>query len=327
MKKKLGFLDRDMNITGFALLFLILLQVLLAYSIYYIIAVSGGHQITISGFAPNQILKAAAEIKSAVSGISWAMPIALLFVTLFGDLIPFLICAKLTKMKMSGIFARPQLKPSYILAFGTIGIGASLFASLFVRALSQLLKVSGFKLVTPAFNIPKNSTIGAAALIFSVVVVAPIAEEFIFRGVLLNYFKRYGEVFAVIASSLTWAILHMNLVQGIPVFFMGLFFGIIALKARSIIPTILIHSINNAFSLADSAAVSSHNYILILIAGLIVISVLIAAIALLIIFFKPLTEHRKGGSKHGFTALFTCAPYLIYILICIAVTASTIKPI
>ena len=41
-------------------------------------------------------------------------------------------------------------------------------------------------------------------------VVPLFVEEFLFRGVILSQFRKYGDVFAVIASALLFGLLHRN---------------------------------------------------------------------------------------------------------------------
>lgn len=82
--------------------------------------------------------------------------------------------------------------------------------------------------------------------IVSFILVAPILEEYAFRGALLNCLSRYGKYFAVIASSLIYALAHGSFLEMIPSFFMGLILSKKSLYYKSIKPTILIHVLFNA---------------------------------------------------------------------------------
>lgn len=327
MKKKFGILNRDLNLSGFAVLLLILLQYIAALFVYYIFAVNSGIHIRIGGFLPSDILKFIAKLKTADANMPEAMPAALLTATLIGNIIPFVLCAKFAKVKIGGIFSHSQLDAGKAAVYGIIAVGASLVASMLVNAIALLLKLLGLQLTMPSIKIPYNSVPGAVMMILSVVVAAPLTEEFICRGVLLNIFKRFGYVFAIVASSLVWALLHGNLVQGIPVFVLGLFFGAIAVKAKSILPTIIIHSINNALSLAENAIAQNKNFVSYLGAAAMNFSILTAAIILAALYLPPLFRHEKGGSARGFTAFFTCVPILAAIAVCMAMTILSVKKI
>lgn len=80
----------------------------------------------------------------------------------------------------------------------------------------------------------------------SIVILAPIIEELIFRGIILDGFlKRYKIVTSLIISSFLFGILHINPVQAIPAFIGGIFLGWVYYQTRSVGMTILLHlSIN-----------------------------------------------------------------------------------
>ncbi len=102
------------------------------------------------------------------------------------------------------------------------------------------------------FSYEAERETGIVAIIYGVLV-APIAEEIVFRGWLLKMLRRYGDVAAVLFTSLAFGLMHGTLVQSAPAVFIGLLLGFIALKYRSIVPTILIHMATNAMSIADIA--------------------------------------------------------------------------
>lgn len=58
----------------------------------------------------------------------------------------------------------------------------------------------------------------------SVCIVAPIYEEIIYRGIILKGLSiKYNDNLAVIVSALLFAVMHMNLHQGINAFFLDLY--------------------------------------------------------------------------------------------------------
>ena len=83
----------------------------------------------------------------------------------------------------------------------------------------------------------------------SIVLVAPIFEEFILRGIVLEGFlKNYGPKKAIIQSSLIFGVLHFNPWQFVGAFLMGLLLGWVYYRTRSLIPCIFIHLVNNLIS-------------------------------------------------------------------------------
>ncbi len=82
--------------------------------------------------------------------------------------------------------------------------------------------------------------------VFMLIFVTPLLEEYAFRGVLLNVLSRYGKRFALVASSVIFALAHLNFAEMIPAFVMGIQLGKTELRYKSIQPTIVIHVLFNA---------------------------------------------------------------------------------
>jgi len=81
---------------------------------------------------------------------------------------------------------------------------------------------------------------------FCIAVVPAICEEFLFRGYLMQNIKQNNSKrFAIILSSLLFAIIHLNPIGFIQIFILGLYLGILFYTTRSIIPAILMHFLNN----------------------------------------------------------------------------------
>ena len=78
---------------------------------------------------------------------------------------------------------------------------------------------------------------------------APIFEELIFRGLILeSLLRRHRRLFSVIVSSLLFAIVHFQPSVMFSAFVSGLILGTIYLHTNSIFSTIILHSINNAIA-------------------------------------------------------------------------------
>ena len=88
-------------------------------------------------------------------------------------------------------------------------------------------------------------------------VATPIAEELFFRSFLLaGLNKRLGVVLGVVISAFIFAAIHTPGVGTgiiIPLFIMGIALSIIYLKTRSVLVSIVIHSMHNTISLAAAS--------------------------------------------------------------------------
>lgn len=80
----------------------------------------------------------------------------------------------------------------------------------------------------------------------SIVVVAPIIEELIFRGIILDgLLRKYSPVKSIVISSFLFGILHLNPWQFIGAFIIGLFSGWVYYRTKKLSLSILIHLVNN----------------------------------------------------------------------------------
>jgi len=84
----------------------------------------------------------------------------------------------------------------------------------------------------------------------TVVVMAPLLEEWLLRGVVLKALlhRGYAPAAAICWSALMFGVMHMNPWQTIPAFLMGLLFGWIYWRTRSLWTTIFMHAVNNGMA-------------------------------------------------------------------------------
>jgi hypothetical protein len=83
-----------------------------------------------------------------------------------------------------------------------------------------------------------------------VVALPAVAEELVFRGVIARALAPTSTWLAVIASAAVFAAYHVVPIQVIAVFPFGLALGYLAVRADSIVPTVIAHAINNAAGIA-----------------------------------------------------------------------------
>jgi len=92
-----------------------------------------------------------------------------------------------------------------------------------------------------------------AYLVFLAVIVAPIAEEILFRGIALPVLcRRLGPWAAVGATALVFAAVHLDLAAAAPLFVLGVGFGLAYLYSSSLTVPIAMHMLVNSVSLATA---------------------------------------------------------------------------
>lgn len=82
------------------------------------------------------------------------------------------------------------------------------------------------------------------------VLIGPICEELIFRGITLSYAEKDMPFWvANLFQAILFGVYHLNMIQGVYAAFIGLFFGYIYRKTKSIFPCMLMHILFNGFGL------------------------------------------------------------------------------
>lgn len=127
-----------------------------------------------------------------------------------------------------------------------------------------------------------------------IAVLPAIFEELYVRGAVLSFSKKYGEVFAVIASALLFAAIHMNISQAIFAFLAGVIFAILTLKTNSLVPSMLLHFLNNGYSAFE--LIFHENKVVLTSINLIYLLLIIVGIISIIVF---LVKNRKTLCKHA----------------------------
>lgn len=133
------------------------------------------------------------------------------------------------------------------------------FLNYAIGIIGALLSKFGFPDTSPDFSLSGGFLYNLFTFI-SVVILAPIFEELIFRGTILQVLSKYNKVFAIFVTSLLFGLLHLNMTQAIPAFFMSLILCYMCLKTDSLLVTILAHAGNNLLALMS---VYSDNFVLI----------------------------------------------------------------
>lgn len=130
----------------------------------------------------------------------------------------------------------------------TIGFSVCMVANLMTNLYLGSTKSLGFDLSFSGSESSLNTTAEIIIYLLSVAVVPAVSEEILFRGAILSTLRKYGDGTAVFVSALIFGLFHGNMVQIPFAFIVGLVFGWTVVYTNSMLPAILIHFINNSFS-------------------------------------------------------------------------------
>lgn len=149
----------------------------------------------------------------------------------------------LRKNLMRTIPFRPVRHAARLPKWLAAALGVSFLASLILWALN----VIGLPLQSNTIAFPK--TPGAAAVyLLLFCVAAPVMEECLFRGLIFQSLRRYGERFAILFSALLFALTHANLAQLPLTFLLGLVLAGAVVVFDSIFASMLLHAAVNGLS-------------------------------------------------------------------------------
>ena len=145
-------------------------------------------------------------------------------IILFGTVIPFFLMRKLFKVTLRRF--NQSIAASFIdlfvqaIVFFVVCIALTYISNL----LFSYMGMEG-KLISGIGLSYDDANLTYPLYVFMLIFVTPLLEEYAFRGVLLNVLSRYGKRFALVASSVIFALAHLNFAEMIPAFVMGIQLG------------------------------------------------------------------------------------------------------
>lgn len=147
-------------------------------------------------------------------------------------------------------------------------------------------KVKGADVVNPLEGVISNSSIWATIIFAGIL--SPIIEEILFRGVMLNKLRTYGDKIAIITTALLFGLFHENFSQFFYAVGLGVVFAYVTLKTGTIKYSIGLHiMINMMGSVIGTKVLSSNTATMIF--GIVVWVFVIAGLILFIKDFKKMS--------------------------------------
>ena len=128
-------------------------------------------------------------------------------------------------------------------------------ASVFLISGVMLLSILMYTWIPDAFATAASSEYASFAmnrrffdgvyLILAFALLPAATEEFLFRGIVLGEYERYGASIAVTAGALMFAMSHFSLARFPVYLFSGVVLGLTVYATRSVAASVLVHALNN----------------------------------------------------------------------------------
>jgi membrane protease YdiL (CAAX protease family) len=161
---------------------------------------------------------------------------------------------------LAGVSLLPQRGAAVSILLGCLlaipaWIGTVLVAAIVARLLELLGKAPQPGVVDEAI-----ARVDPTVLLIAIVLIAPVAEELFFRGVVFNaWLREYGARAAIVGSAALFAVIHADpssldmligsLARVLPIFGLGLGLAVLYKRTRSLLAPIAMHATFNAISL------------------------------------------------------------------------------
>ena len=171
---------------------------------------------------------------------------------------------------------------------------------------------------------PLNSMIGDLDLLPTVLVAgiaAPIVEEIVFRKILLDRLRNYGDVIAIVVSGLCFGFYHGNIAQFLYASALGFVFAYVVIRTEDIRYSIALHICINLLGTAVVPQLVTLGTMATMCVGLFVMAVIGGGIILMIlaVVLKKLKFEKGSISlEHPFKTVWLNLGMILYVLISLA---------
>jgi len=106
-----------------------------------------------------------------------------------------------------------------------------------------------------------ESLLGYFLLFTAVVVIAPLGEELLFRGFFQQILEKHWKdvTRAVLMTAIIFSFIHMNPFWFAQIYILGIILGFLAWKTKSVLPSLILHSLNNLVALILSFTIDAEH--------------------------------------------------------------------
>lgn len=199
-------------------------------------------------------------------------------------------------------------------------------SSVIVSLISDIMNQCGLKMYNINDYTDYQSTPAKVSDFVYAVLVAPVTEEFFYRGMILKNFSKASQRCGIFMSALIFGLMHMTVPQIVLGFIMGIFLAHITIKHNSIIPAIIAHSFNNSLGYILSPLENVTSDAGIVIANSVYYVTLMFGLFALVAFkmTNKLPHDTPHQSRRGILTAFFSVPVLIAIVYYVFGTVSYI---
>lgn len=151
-------------------------------------------------------------------------------------------------------------------------------------------------------------------------VIAPIFEELIFRKLLLDKLRRFGDIPAILMTGFAFGLFHLNLSQFFYAAVLGFIFAYVTLRTNTVKYAIVLHMMINFIAAIMTPLVSNGNMLGYLAIYLWVVVAMTLGIVLFILNYKKIRLRRTVPVMKLSSYVFNLGT-MLYIIVCLVIIA------
>lgn len=208
------------------------------------------------------------EIENNALNSSYALGVIACVISLW----IYLIIGKIRRQPLEKTVHNEKVAPMVSIMAVCLAVGArmSVNAYYYFSQSVHLLKksIDDAALLTPQLNTASQ----LLAAVFAIVVIAPFFEEILFRGIVFGQLSQIMRTWAaIVLQAILFGIAHAVLFQSIFAFVMGILFGIVYYKTRSVITSALCHSAFNLSVIFSYTDMTTGSAVIIMVFGVLIV--------------------------------------------------------
>ena len=242
---------------------------------------------------------------------SWV--VTFISIVLFGLPVFYLLMKRLPDSPKGPV---QRLKISTFIVIFFICAAAMYITNLFSVLIVYLLSIlKGQEIINPINEVMLNGNF--ILTIIYAAFIAPVVEELIFRSILLNKLRRFGDLPAILLSGLAFGCFHFNLSQFFYATVLGCIFAYVTIRTNTIKYAIILHVMINFIASAITPLVSGGNIFAALALSAWVFSAIIIGILFLVLSLKKIRLEKGDKVLEGYS-YFLNAGVILYTAISLA---------
>lgn len=169
-----------------------------------------------------------------------------IIVQTFGILLPLILYSKSKDINFTEFYRIKPLSLKNCLVILGLGVCWQFIGYILKFATTSLFALFKVSYTVNAQKNPISDSSGELILALLALVILPaIAEELLFRGLVVRAYEKCGTKSTIVISAVLFSILHLDIMNILATFFMGILLAYVVVKTDSILSGILLHFSNN----------------------------------------------------------------------------------